>query len=162
MNADSKGYLLCYLWAAMATPTMIVPGIFFVPRAEPGMMPTELADPEAAVGVLQAAVEVLTLLGVPLDAAIGDVCVMGRPDSPLPADGGSGVLGGLKCLEPMPGPDGVQIVVADSWVSRVQLQVDGPPVADSLLVYGNTTDPAAPPSEDQFAVWAVDQLRPRD
>lgn len=88
------------------------------------------------------------------------MCVIGRPDSPIPADGGSGTLGGLKCLEALPGADGMEIVVADTWVSRVELPTGDAPIADSLLVYGNTTDPAAPPSDDQYAVWAADQLRP--
>ena len=84
------------------------------------------------------------------------------PDA-LRANGSSGFLGGLKCLETLPGASGgLEVVVADTWVSRVQLRAGEPPVADSLLVYGNTTDPAAPPAEDQYGLWNDDRLRPRD
>jgi acyl-homoserine-lactone acylase len=46
-------------------------------------------------------------------------------------------------------------------VSRVELRPDAEPIADSLLVYGNTTEPGAPPSRSQYRLWADDQLRPR-
>ena len=160
MGAGSKGYVLCFLWVALATPTLIAPGLFFEPTEQPGQLPTRLADPDATVGFLQAAVGLLGLVGLPLDAALGDLVTIG-PDA-LPADGSSGLLGGLKCLEVVPGLTGLEIAVGDTWISRVELRADGPPTADSLLVYGNTTDPAAPPSDDQYSLWNADQLRPRD
>jgi acyl-homoserine-lactone acylase len=162
MTHDSKGYVLAYLWTALITPARALDQKLFVPREQPGELPRELADPADAVTFLQAAVAVLALGGVPLDAAMGDIATYGRPDNPLRADGASGLLGGLKCLEVLPTLNGFEIVVADTWVSRIQMRADGPPLAESLLVYGNTTDPAAPPSDDQYALWHADQLRPRD
>ena len=161
MGATSKGYVLCLLTVGLAAPSLLLTGQMFEPTEEPGRLPTRLADPEALVPFLQAAAGLMGLVGVPLDAALGDLVTVG-PDA-LPADGSSGLLGGLKCLECFPGPSGsLEIVVADTWVSRVQLHADGPPTADSLLVYGNTTDPAAPAAGDQYALWNSDRLRPRD
>ena len=162
MTHDSKGYVLAYLWIALATPAVAMHQKLFVPREQPGELPRELADPAEAVTFLQAAVGLLGLGGLSLDVAMGDLATYGRPDNPLRADGSSGLLGGLKCLEVLPTLQGFEIVVADTWVSRVQMRADGPPVAHSLLVYGNTTDPAAPPSDDQYVLWHADQLRPLD
>lgn len=162
MTADSKGYVLVWLWIALATPTLVVPQLLFVPREQPGQLPTTLADPAVAVGFLSAAVGLMTLAGLPLDVALGDVVTIGRPESPMRANGSSGLLGGFKCLELLPTLTGLEVVVADTWVSDVQLRADGPPSAQSLLVYGNTTDPAAPASDDQYALWTADQLRPVD
>jgi acyl-homoserine-lactone acylase len=161
MHADSAGYPLFWLWMMLNVPAM-TERKFFVAQDEAGAMPRELADIDNAVLMLQGAVATFSMLGLPLDLAIGQLMTLGEGDDAIPADGGSGLVGSLKCYEILPtATGGFAVAVGDTWVSRVQLQSDGPPVAESLLVYGNTTEAGAPASPSQFKVWAADQLRPR-
>jgi acyl-homoserine-lactone acylase len=161
MHSDSAGYPLFWLWTILQVPAMVERKLF-VPEEEPGALPRQLADVESAVLVLQGAVATFTAMGLPLDLAIGQLMMLGEGADAVPADGGSGLVGSLKSFELVPTPaGGFAVGVGDTWVSRVQLQADGPAVADSLLVYGNTTEPGAPAAPSQFRVWAADQLRPR-
>ena len=93
----------------------------------------------------------------------GDVATFGADDDgmPIPARGGAQIVGALKVLEMLPGGDGLEVMIGDTWVSRVELRPGEPPLADSLLVYGNTTEPTAPRSKSQYGLWAEDLLRPR-
>ena len=161
MGATSRGYVLCLLTMVLSAQTLFLPGKFFEPTDDPGQMPTRLADPDAVVEFLRMAAGLMGLVGIPLDAPLGDLVTIGPDD--LPANGSSGFLGGFKCLETLPGASGgLEVVVGDTWVSRVELREGQEPVAGSLLVYGNTTDPAAPAAEDQYAIWNADGLRPRE
>jgi acyl-homoserine-lactone acylase len=162
VHADSAGAPLFWFWAVLnvqAVPAFL--GWLAFP-AEPGALPTGLKDVERSVELLKAAAFTLALLGLPLDVSMGQLKTLGEGDEAVPADGGSGFLGSLKSFELAPTATGeLMVAVADTWVCRVQLQADGPAVAESLLVYGNTTEPGAPSSPSQFKVWAADQLRPR-
>ena len=160
VHADSAGAPLFWFWIVLSLPVAPYLG-WFTGVEVPGAMPTGIKDVEAGVERLKAAVLTFGLLGLPLDASMGQLQTLGTGDEAVPADGGSGFLGSLKSLELSPTVTGELIVaVADTWISHVQLQQDAPAVAQSLLVYGNTTEPGAPPSPSQFKVWAADQLRP--
>jgi acyl-homoserine-lactone acylase len=161
LHADSGGAPLFWFWAVLNVPTAPFLGWLTKP-AEPGALPTGLADVQQGVELLKAAVLTFALMGLPLDVSMGQLKTLGTGDEAVPADGGSGFLGSLKSLELAPTAAGtLEIAVGDTWVSRVQLQQDAPAVAESLLVYGNTTEPGAPSAPSQFKVWAADQLRPR-
>lgn len=154
---DSGGYLLFLLWGLLVAPGIADHSLLGRPF-EPGGCPGALLDPAAAVAQLRVAVATMTGLGLPLDASIGQVLTLGSGTDAVPADGGSGVLGVLKSLEIVPDPDGVRLLLGDTFVSHVRFGPGGG--AHSLLVYGNTTEPSAPPSRGQYALWAADRLRP--
>ncbi|WP_154697840.1 penicillin acylase family protein [Lentzea guizhouensis] len=155
---DSKGYLLFYLWSILNV-TAIGDRTLFRHVAEPGAVPAGLADPAAAVRTLRAAKAVLLGARAPLDASVGQVVSLGEGRDAIPGDGGSGVVGILKSFEISPAAGGFTKVLGDTWVSLVQFRPGGRTSAQSVLVYGNTTEPGAPASKSQYAVWAADRLR---
>ncbi|MCO1577251.1 penicillin acylase family protein [Crossiella sp. SN42] len=157
-NQDSNGYVLFFFWAALNFAELADKSLFRA-ESEPGAVPTGLADPAAAVAKLRIAVATLTALGLPVDAAIGEICTLGSGPDAVPADGGSGLVGVLKSLEIGAAEHGIKLVLGDTWVSLVEFRPGGGTTARSLLVYGNTTEPGAPPAKSQFAVWAADRLR---
>ncbi|WP_369217487.1 penicillin acylase family protein [Streptomyces flavofungini] len=158
-HRDSFGYVLFLSWGLLSGQG-IAAGTLLKPSAEPGGMPGGLLDPEGSVEVLRAAVGLLTGLGVPLDASVGQVCRLGSGEDAVAADGGSGILGVLKVLELLPMAEGLELVLGDSWISHVQFRGGDWPQARSLLVYGNTSEPSAPCAESQYPLWAADRLRP--
>jgi acyl-homoserine-lactone acylase len=159
-NADSAGYPLFWVWGMLNGPQLAA-GSFFTPVDEPAAIPAGMADPAAGAATLRAAVELLAGLGIPLGASLGQIATAGSDDAgnPVPADGGAQLVGALKCLELLPTPDGPLVWLGDTWVSRIEFRPDGPPIADNLLVYGNTTEPEAPASRSQWPLWAADALR---
>ena len=159
VTTDNPGYPLFWLWSLLHAPTHLHLS-WLTGFDGPGTLPTGLADEAGAVAVLQAAVLTLGLLGIPLDVTLGQLATMGEGDDAIPASGGSGFVGSLKCFELVPTPTGeLVIAIGDTWVSHVEFQADAAPVANSVLVYGNTTEPGAPPSPSQYAMWAQDRLR---
>ncbi|GAA1988572.1 penicillin acylase family protein [Amycolatopsis minnesotensis] len=152
---DSRGYVLFWLWALFTGPALL-DRTLFTPVSEPGAIPGGLADAAATLPALRLAIETLAGLGLPLDAAVGEVRAL---DGMVPADGGSGALGIMKSFELTLAGRGIDVLLGDTWISLVQFQPDGRTTAESLLVYGNTTEPGAPPSESQYDLWADDQLR---
>ena len=159
---DSVGYPLFWVWALLSGPS-IVAGGFFTPVDSPADVPAGMADPAAGVETLRGAIGLLGLLGIPLDTTWGSLASFGTDDDgvPVPLSGGAQSLGVLKCMEVIPYPTGPLVALGDTWISRVELQRDVPAIADSLLVYGNTTEPGAPPSRSQYSLWAQERLRPR-
>jgi acyl-homoserine-lactone acylase len=161
LHSDSGGYPLFLMWLLLHAPQLLERNLV-VPGEEPGSLPTALVDVPHGVAMLQAAVATFGLLGLPLDISIGQLMTLGEGEDAVPADGGSGLVGSLKSFEILPDQTtGAFVVgVADTYVSHVQLREGQPALAQSLLVYGNTTEPGAPASPSQFKVWAADQLRP--
>lgn len=160
VNSADKGYPLFFLWIALNGPLM-VERKFWHTNEKPGFLPTGLQDIPTAVAILQGAVATFTMLGLPLDVAIGDIMTLGEGEHAVPADGGSGLVGSLKSYEILPEDGSFVVAVADTYVSRVLFQGEGnAPIAESVLVYGNATEPGAPASQPQHKVWAADQLRP--
>ena len=153
-SSDSPGYVLFWLWTALHAPAMIDYS-FLAPVESPGEVPRGLGDPAASVALLRTAVETMTALGIPLDVTLGKLCDVGG----VPAHGGSGLVGSLKALELTPTAEGMPATAGDTWIAQVELRPDGPPIAQHLLVYGNTTEPSAPPSASQYALWAADSYR---
>ena len=153
-RSDSPGYVLFWLWTALHAPAMIDYS-FLAPVERPGQVPHGLGDPDASVALLRTAVETMTVLGIPLDVTLGQLCDVGG----VPAHGGSGLVGSLKALELTPTAEGMPATAGDTWIAQVELRPDGPPLAQHLLVYGNTTEPSAPPAASQYALWAADSYR---
>lgn len=157
-HRDSKGYVLFYLWSLLNVVAIEDRSLFRETGAA-GTVPAGLADPAAAAAVLRTAKKTLLGIGTPLDASVGQVAALGEAPDTIRADGGSGVVGVLKSFEIAPGADGFVKVLGDTWVSLVQFRPDGGTTADSVLVYGNITEAAAPPAKSQYPVWAADRLR---
>jgi acyl-homoserine-lactone acylase len=137
----------------------MIDGTFFPKAGQAGEVPRGLADPSGAVELLRAAVGMLSAFGIPLDVALGELATVGTGGEAVPAHGGSGLVGSLKALELTPTADGLPATAGDTWIAFVELRPDGPPIAQHLLVYGNTTEPGAPPSGSQWALWAADEMR---
>ena len=158
-RATSPGYPLFYIWLLMSL--MAARGAP-ITDGEPaaGELPTRLADPQAAVDGLRTAVVVMQGLGQPLDACMGDWVKMSDRSMSVPADGGTASVGVMKDMEPVPSADGSWSAdYGDTWISLVEFQPEGPPLAQGLLVYGNTTEPSAPAYRSQIDLFATNRLR---
>lgn len=158
-DADSAGYVLFWMWTALNAPALTTYSMWVAPEVA-GEVPSKLSDPRGGVELLRLAAGVLSGLGIPLNASIGQIARFGEGDLAVPADGGSGLVGCLKSLELTPTPGGLPATAGDTWIARVELREDAPPIASHLLVYGNTTETSAPPSEPQWPLWAADRFRP--
>lgn len=158
-TSDSPGYVLFWLWTALNAPALI-DYTLLAPIHDPYEVPQGLGDPVQAVEHLRTAVATLPLLGIPLDIALGELCSVGTGADAVPAHGGSGLVGSLKALELTPTAEGLPATAGDTWIAQVELRPDGPPIAQHLLVYGNTTEPTAPVGRSQWGLWSADELRP--
>lgn len=160
-GANSGGYVLFWAWTALGSASMVDSSLFASAR-EPGDVPRRLPDAAASVEVLRNAIALLGGFGIPLDVSLGQLCTIGTGEDAVAAHGGSGLVGSLKSLELTPTAAGLPATAGDTWIAQVELRPDGPPIAQHLLVYGNTTEPSAPPAAPQWPLWAADQLRPAD
>ncbi len=137
--------------------------------AHPASTPSGLADPDAAVSVLEAAVRRARERFGSERAAWGEVHRYRLGDLDLPGDGAPGRLGAYRVMSFDEAPDGRLVAgrVAsdkplagngDAWVLLVHFS--RPVSARSVLAYGQTTDPSSPHSRDQIALFARHELRP--
>jgi acyl-homoserine-lactone acylase len=96
--------------------------------------------------------------GFALDAPLGDVQRAATSAVPLGLHGGDEIEGVLNNLgdrrAPGIGPQGLQIDYGTSYVQTVTFDARGP-VADALLTYGQSTDPASPHATDQTRLYAA-------
>lgn len=97
----------------------------------------------AILDALQAAVEDLGKLGIPLDVALGDIQVAPRAGQRIAIHGGPGAAGVLNAMTTQPTPDGLVPVHGTSYVQVVGFDETGP-VADSMLSYSQSSDPESP------------------
>jgi acyl-homoserine-lactone acylase len=147
--------------------TMNVPKVWRVPfdKARPVETPTglNLADAEVAGRVWEAlatAVKKVRDAGFALDAALGDVQRPAITDEPIGLHGGQSFEGVLNYLgdnaSPGIGAKGLRIDYGTSYVQTVTFDARGP-VAEALLTYGQSTDPASPHGADQLRLYARKQ-----
>ena len=161
MDLDSRG---AALFAEFFMPLTRQPGGF--PAAT---VPFDPADPlhtprgldlsaEHAEGLrtgLAEAVRALASRGVALDAPWGSVQHAVRGEEKIPVHGGSGMLGVLNMQE-SPWREGVGYVPVhgSSYMQIVTFDPDGP-VADAVLSYSQSTDPASPHYADQTKLYSA-------
>ncbi|MGA3704568.1 acylase [Ralstonia pseudosolanacearum] len=101
-----------------------------------------------AVGAVRAA-------GFALDAPLGTVQAVRLPDGDIALHGGEEYEGVLNKLQSLPiGPQGLQVDEGTSYVQTVGFDAQGP-VAQALLVYGESTDPASPHAFDQMRAFSA-------
>jgi acyl-homoserine-lactone acylase len=101
------------------------------------------------------AVQVLGKRGVALDAPWGSLQHAVRNDERIPIHGGSGQLG-LMNMQESPWQDGVGYVPVhgSSYMQVVTFDANGP-IADAVLSYSQSTDPASPHYADQTHLYSA-------
>lgn len=143
---------------------MNVPKVWRVPfdKARPVQTPAglNLADAEVAAKVweaLGAAVKKVRAAGFALDAPLGDVQRPAITDEPIGLHGGQTYEGVLNYLgdnaSPGIGAKGLRIDYGTSYVQTVTFDARGP-VAEALLVYGQSTEAGSPHVVDQMRLYS--------
>jgi acyl-homoserine-lactone acylase len=155
---DSRGALLFQIFAdkflAHAQANFAVPQDY----REPLTTPRGLADPAAAVRMLeQAAVDTRSLYGS-LDAPWGQFMRLHHGATDLPANGAPGSLGAFRVLQYAPASRATRSAMfGDTFVALVEFT--SPPHARVLLSYGNSSQPGSPHAEDQLPLLSKKQMR---
>ena len=155
---DSRGAILFReFWnAAAALPGMWA--IDFDPR-DPVNTPRGLAPAAvpAMLSALKAAAHAMQALGIPLDARLGDYQTETRGGKRIGLHGGIGDLdGSYNSIHMRTGltSEGYRDVAwGTSYVQTVTFDESGP-VAQGMLVYGQSVDPRSPFYADQVPVYA--------
>ncbi|MBL8347651.1 MAG: penicillin acylase family protein [Rubrivivax sp.] len=143
---------------------MQLPRVWRVPmdKARPVQTPTglNLADAEVAAKLWEAlanAVKKVRASGFALDATLAEVQRPAITDEAIALHGGHGFEGVLNYLgdngSPGIGPKGIRIDYGTSYVQTVTFDARGP-VAEALLTYGQSTDPASPHVADQLRLYS--------
>jgi len=155
---DSRGALLFQIFGdkflANAQANFAVPQDY----REPLTTPRGLADPAAAVRMLeQAAVETRSVYGS-LDAPWGEFMRLHRGATDLPGNGAAGSLGAFRVLQYTPASRAIRSAMfGDTFVALVEFT--SPPRARVLLSYGNSSQPGSPHAEDQLPLLSKKQMR---
>ncbi|HAN68488.1 MAG TPA: peptidase S45, partial [Halieaceae bacterium] len=181
-DLDSKGAVLFREWlAAYAYEDGMRQGdLFAVPfdAAAPLTTPHTLADSELALQKLAHAAAVLTSAGYALDAPLREAQFAYRGERGIPIHGGNRYEGvanlmvsdipehPVAMLSPtrIDGSElltdaGYPVVHGSSFVLTVGYEDDGP-VAEALLTYSQSGDPASPHFTDQTELYRDKQFRP--
>lgn len=156
-ETDSKG---AYLFAAFWETAGRIPGKWAVPfdLSDPVNTPRTLvtsgATGDALLAALRGAVARLGSEGIPLDARWGDVQVALRGDERIAVHGADGPLGVLNVQRSVKIPGGLTPVHGTSYIQVVSFEEAGP-VADAILSYSQSTNPASPHYADQTRNYAA-------
>ncbi len=156
-NADSRGAVLFMLWALTLDPQRM----FSRPwnPEDPLNTPAGLADLNTSLAVLEGVAAQMKLLYGALDVPWGEVVKMSAGNLTLAAQGGPGYLGSFRVLKLKSLPKQTfQAIAGDSYVSAVEFA--DPVRAESLVVYGNASQPQSRHNGDQLALYAQNKLRP--
>ena len=155
-NVDSRGaYLFHHFWMNARN----ISGLWAVPfdPADPVHTPRDFAPDAAAqaklIDALAKAADTLAKQQIALDARWGDVQVAVRGSERIPVHGGDGQLGILNVQINTPIPGGVTPIHGSSYVQVVSFDETGP-VADAVLSYSQSTDPASPHFGDQTRLYS--------
>ncbi|WP_301750450.1 penicillin acylase family protein [uncultured Erythrobacter sp.] len=159
-EATSRGAALFRAFWAKAGR---LPGLWQVPfdPADPVNTPRALAvdgaKGEKLLAALAEAVADLDKANIPLDAPWGDVQRVMAGNDAIAIHGGPGTLGILNMQESRPAPyGGLMPVHGTSYIQIVGFDDKGP-VADAILSYSQSTNPASPHAADQTRAYAAKQ-----
>ncbi|WP_230959582.1 penicillin acylase family protein [Erythrobacter donghaensis] len=139
-----------------------LPGLWQVPfdPADPVNTPRALAidgaKGEKLLAALAEAVVELDKAAIPLDAPWGKVQHVMAGNEAIPIHGGPGTLGILNMQESVPTPNGLTPRHGTSYIQIVGFDDQGP-VADAILSYSQSTNPASPHAHDQTRAYAAKQ-----
>jgi acyl-homoserine-lactone acylase len=137
--------------------------------ARPGATPAGLADPDAAIPVLEEAVRSARERYGSERIAWGELNRFRLGALDLPGDGAQGALGAYRVMTYERAGDGRRVAgrasserplagMGDAWVLLVHFSE--PVSAWSVLAYGQTTRQDSPHASDQLTVFARHELRP--
>ncbi len=160
-NLDARG---AHLFREFWRTARLIPNVYRAPFdvAQPVVTPggLKMDDPTVAAKVwesLTLAVTNVRAAGFALDATLGSVQRPLITELPIPLHGGDefeGVLNNLgNQFAPGIGPKGLLIDYGTSYVQTVTFDARGP-VAQGLLTYGQSTDPASPHATDQLWLFS--------
>jgi acyl-homoserine-lactone acylase len=161
-NLESRGaHLFREFWRAAAA----VPGVYRLSfdKAQPVATPAGLKMDDAAVAAkvweaLAAAVKKVRDAGHPLDAPLGTVQVPLIAAERIALHGGEEIEGVLNNLGNQFSPgiarEGLRIDYGTSYVQTVTFDARGP-LAEALLTYGQSSDPASPHATDQMKLFSA-------
>lgn len=154
---DSRGAaLFLQFWNKVRTR----PGLWSVPfdAADPLNTPRDfMTSGDAGPALLKALADAaadLEKMGFAPDARWGDVHAAPRGAERIPIHGGPQSVGILNMQDPMPAPVGLQPRHGSSYIQVVGFD-DAGPVADAILSYSQSTDPASPHFADQTREYAA-------
>jgi acyl-homoserine-lactone acylase len=141
-----------------------IPGLWSVPfdpkdPVNTPRLPVQSAEiGEKLVAALKAAIDEIRQQGIALDARWGDVQFAQRGADRIPIHGGNGSLGilNVQISDPAPGGGGFSPVHGSSYVQVVGFD-DAGPVADTVLSYSQSPDPASPWYADQTKLYSQKQ-----
>ena len=156
-DVDSRG---AALFAAWWTKARLIPGVLAVKfdPATPLTTPRDLATTgETApklIAALAAAMAELDAAGVPLDARWADVQAAPRGAAWIAIHGGPGAAGVLNVQESRPQGEHLVPYHGSSYIQVVGFDATSP-VADALLSYSQSPDPASPHFADQTREYSV-------
>lgn len=157
-DVESRGAHLFYeFWRAAEK----APGLYATPfdPKDPVNTPRGLKTDEATAaklrGALATAIEVLEAQKMALDARWGDVHFAVRGDQKIPVHGGEGGQGVLNAQQSRfnAAAGGYVPYHGSSYIQVVTFDAKGP-VADAVLSYSQSTDPASPHYGDQTWLYA--------
>jgi acyl-homoserine-lactone acylase len=159
-EATSRGAALFRAFWAKAGR---LPGLWELPfdPTDPVKTPRALAIAEPTgqklLTALTDAVAELDKAGIALDAPWGEVQHKTVGGERIPIHGGPGTLGVLNMQESDPAPDGGLLPRhGSSYIQIVGFDENGP-VADAILSYSQSTNPASPHFADQTRAYAAKQ-----
>ena len=139
-----------------------IPGKWALPfdPADPVNTPSGMAPAtgQAMLGALRAAAQKLAALGMPLDGRLGDYQSDTRAGLRVPLHGGIGDIDGsynsIHMSIALDAGGYHDVAWGSSYIQTVTFDDNGP-VAQAMLVYGQSTDPKSPYYADQLrAVFA--------
>ncbi|MEO0057015.1 MAG: hypothetical protein RIT17_452, partial [Pseudomonadota bacterium] len=159
-EASSKGAALFRAFWAKAGNRSDLWAVAFDP-ADPVNTPRDLATEgakgEKLLALLGEAVADLDKAGIALDAPWGTVQRWTANGEAIPIHGGPGTAGVLNYQDARPAPGGGLVPVhGTSYIQIVSFDAKGP-VADAILSYSQSTDPASPHFADQTRAYAAKQ-----
>ena len=126
------------------------------PIQTPRELKTEGATGEALLEALSETVSELGAKGIALDAAWGKVLARRLRDGRIDLHGGPGVAGVLNMQRGRKVEDGLAPLHGSSYIQIVSFDEDGP-VAEAILSYSQSTDPASPHYSDQTYLYSNKQ-----
>lgn len=156
-EADSKGAALFrWLWPEIVA----LDGLWQIPfdAADPVHTPRELALSvvgDKLLASIAAAVAAMDKAGIAPDASWGDV----QRWMDIPIHGGPGTAGVLNFQESREVPGGLTPAHGTSYIQIVGFDDRGP-VAEAILSYSQSTNPASPHFLDQTRAYAAKQWLP--
>lgn len=158
-DIDSRGaYLFTVFWKAASR----IPDLWAVKFdvADPIHTPRDIVTTgdtaTKLLAALGAATAQLDKEGIALDARWGDVQFAPRGQERIPVHGGEGGAGVLNFQISNPVPGGIVPYHGSSYVQIVGFDAAGP-VADAVLSYSQSPDPASPHFSDQTRLYSAKQ-----